>query len=422
MSAQFTSPSKSQPTTAAASDRPLGVALRQEFPCLVNRQVVYLDSGASTQKPQCVIDRESSFYSNSYANVHRGVYDLSQEATELFEGARLTVQAFLNARTEREVIFTRGATESVNVVSYSWGMTNLKQGDEILVTILEHHANIVPWQVLAERTGATVRFVHLGADENFSLENFDQALNERTKLVACTLLSNALGVKPPIATIVERAKKFGALVLLDAAQAATHQQIDVQALDCDFLILSAHKLYGPTGVGVLYGKEALLEAMPPFLSGGDMIRSVKVEGTTFNDLPYKFEAGTPNIAGVIAFATAIDFVLGLGFEAIGDHEERLVKVLETELQRIGGLRMLGPIGQHHALVSFMVEGIHPHDLAQFLNEKNIAVRAGHHCAQPLLRSFGVQATTRASLGVYNDVDDIEQLSAALEAAKKFFKV
>lgn len=405
---------------SSAGQRLLESSLRKDFPILASSDLVYLDSGATTQKPRSVIDAVSKTYEENYANIHRGVYELSQRATELYEASREKVQRFLNARYHEEIIFTRNATEAINLVAYSWGERFAAPGDEILITLLEHHANFVPWQLLEKRRGVKVRYTKLNADGTLSLDDFKKKLSGRTKLVAFTLLANGIGLTPPVKEMIACAKDVGAHVLLDAAQAVAHQPVDVQALGADFLAFSGHKLYGPSGIGALWGRKEILVEMPPYQSGGDMVRSVSTEETTFNALPYRFEAGTPHISGAIGLGAAIDYVLDIGFDAIVKHEAQLIKLLEESLSSIPQVGILGPIGAHHALVCFTVEGVHPHDLAQFLDREGIAIRAGHHCAQPLLRHFGLSSSARASLGVYNQVKDILELAEAIRKAVTFF--
>lgn len=392
---------------------------RADFPLLVADTVVYLDSAASTQKPKVVLDALQDFYTHSYANVHRGVYRLGEKATQAYEDARVRVARFINAPTE-SIIFTRGTTESVNLVAQSWGRANLKSGEEIITTVLEHHSNFVPWQCLAEETGARVHYIGLTESGELSQQELLKAINKNTKIVAVTCLANGLGVAPDIRTIIKAAHEVGAVVLLDAAQAVSRMPLDVTELGADFVVFSGHKIYGPTGIGVLYGAPKLLQAMPPYQTGGEMIEHVSIAGTTFNVIPYKFEAGTPNIAGAVGLGAAIDYVNKLGVERIAAHEAKLVRALEELLSDLPGIQMLGPVGKHVGLVCFTAQGVHPHDLAQFLDKEGIAVRAGHHCAQPLLEALGVQASTRASFGVYNELADVEKLGVALEKARAFF--
>lgn len=395
---------------------------RSDFPIFDDSELIYLDSGASAQKPRRVIEALDNFYRTSYANVHRGLYTLSEKATSMFEGARTKVARFIGAGCGEEVIFTRGTTEGINLVAHCWGRSFIGSGDEIVSTIIEHHSNFVPWQQLALNVGAKISFVGLTSEGDFDRAEFSRRLNKKTKLVAITALANGLGIKLPIKELIEEAHAVGAIVLVDAAQSVAHEAIDVRALDADFVAFSGHKIYGPTGIGVLYGKRKLLEEMPPFHYGGDMILSVSVEKTTFNTLPHKFEAGTPHIAGVIGLGAALDYVAEIGLEKISAHEAKLVKLLEERLSQIKGVQMLGPRGKHHALVCFIVNDLHPHDLAQFLNEKQIAIRAGHHCAQPLLHHFDIVASSRASLGVYNTEADIDALCRGIEEAKRFFGI
>ena len=363
----------------------------------------------------------NEFYGQGYSNIHRGVYGLSEQATLAYEEARAVVARFIGAGHPREIIFTHGTTESINLVAYSFGEAFVQPGDEIAVSLLEHHANLVPWQLLGNRRGAHIRYVEFDECGRFDFDAFQQLLTERTKLVAVTQLANALGVTLPISRIVEAAHRAGAKVLVDGAQGICHLPTDVEALGVDFYAFSGHKLYGPTGVGVLFGKQSLLEAMPPFLSGGDMIRSVSVHGTVFGDLPHKFEAGTPHIAGVLGLRTAIDYLEALGRTQVFQYEDQLVRYLEEELSSISEVTVLGGKEAHVGLCTFTVDGIHPHDLAQFLSSKQVAVRAGHHCAQPLLNRLGLQASTRASVGLYNTTEDVDRLKEAIEQAISFFR-
>jgi len=399
-----------------------GLEVKKSFPLLADSSLVYLDSAASAQKPQEVIDAMTSCYETCYANVHRGVYALSARLTQAYESSRAKVRDFIGAKSCEEIIFNHGTTEGINMVAYSWGMANIRQGDEIVLSVLEHHSNFVPWQLLAERVGARLRFVSPSEDGLVRRENFSDAITGKTKLVAIAGISNSVGILFPIRDVVELAHEVGAKVLLDAAQFIPHQRLDVRGLDVDFAAFSGHKLYGPTGVGVLYGKKEILESMPPFLSGGEMIRSVSLERTTFADLPSKFEAGTPNIAGVIGLHAAISFVEGLGYKEIGEHEDYLIQFAEHELSEIKGVGLVGPrdFGHRKGLISFVCDGVHPHDVAQFLDSKGIAVRAGHHCAQPAMTYFRVPATVRASFGVYNTKEDVLRLKGALEECFAFF--
>jgi cysteine desulfurase/selenocysteine lyase len=363
----------------------------------------------------------TSLYENGYANIHRGVYDLSASATERYEAVRTAVKNFIAASTEEEIIFTRGCTEAINLVAYSWGLSRLNPSDEVLTTTLEHHSNFVPWQHVCGIRGASFRCVELQDDGRIDLDDLRKKLSPRTKLFAVSHLSNALGIQTPIAEVVAMVREHSdALILLDASQSAAHQALDVQELGVDFVAFSGHKIYGPSGVGVLYGRRSLLEEMPPFLCGGDMIRSVRVEGTEFADLPAKFEAGTPPIASVIGLGAALEYLEQISFDAIQAHETHMMRLLEDTLGKIPGLNMLGPDGGRKGLVTFMLDSVHPHDLAQFLASKNVAVRAGHHCAQPLMDHLGVNSTTRASLGIYSTPEDISRLGQALEESLAFF--
>lgn len=401
----------------------MGLNLRADFPIFSHpdhANLVFLDSAASAQKPAAVLERMQSFYTTSYANIHRGVYGLSEKATEAYEGVRPVVQRFINARSTEEIIFTRGTTEAMNLVAHAWGRKFLSSGDEILLTVLEHHANLVPWQILAEERGAKILFARLDSEGRLDKGDFLSKLSSRTKLVGITALSNALGVVPPLKELVAAARAFGALVVVDGAQAAPHLGLDVQEIGCDFLAFSGHKLYGPTGVGVLYGRKEVLESMPPFLGGGDMVRKVTLEGTTFADPPHRFEAGTPPIVEVVGLGAAIEYLESIGLERVHTHEAALVQLLEDELARVPEVRVLGPHREHSALVTFTVEGVHPHDLAQFLDQEGIAVRAGNHCAQPLLKELGLHASTRASIGAYNTPEEVVRLREALQKAVQFF--
>ena len=398
--------------------------VRADFPVLATtvhgKRLAFLDTAASAQRPLPVIEAVDRYERSSHANVHRGVYELSQKATDAFEGARARVQRFLNAASEREVIFTRGTTEAINLVAQSWARSRLGPGDEILITWLEHHANIVPWQMVCQQTGATLKVAPIDRRGELRLDAFRALLSPRTRLVAFTAVSNALGTVLPTAEIIAAARRVGALVLVDAAQAVPHQKVDVRTLDCDFLAFSGHKLYGPTGIGVLWGREAVLREMPPWQGGGDMILTVSFERTTYNALPYKFEAGTPNISGAIGLAAAIDYLEGLGIERVHAHEQALLRRATAALERIPGLTIVGQAAHKAAVISFTLEGVHPHDLGTILDAEGVAVRAGHHCAMPVMEFFDVAATARASFGCYSDQADIEQLVAALEHAREVF--
>jgi len=403
---------------------PLNVeTVREEFPILQrkfhDKPLVFLDSAASSQKPRAVIDAVANVWCHSYANVHRGLYALAEEATEAYEAARTKVAAFIHAPEPAEVIFVRNATEALNLLVYSWGESNVEAGDRIVVTELEHHANLVPWQQLAKRKGAELVYVPV-TDEGFlDLDVLTSLLKGgRVRVVACSAMSNVLGTTPPVAEIARQAHDAGALVVVDGAQAVPHFPVDVQALGADFLAFSGHKMCGP-GVGVLWGRRQLLQAMPPFLFGGEMIRSVRWEASTWNDLPYKFEAGTPPIAEAIGLGVAVDFLSEIGMEAIHEHERSLVIYAMERLAGIPGLQILGPGAPHRGgVVSFWLDGTHPHDVAAILDEEGICVRAGHHCAQPLHERFGIPASTRASFYLYNDEADVDRLVAGLLTVRK----
>lgn len=391
------------------------------FEELVNgRSIAYLDSASTAQKPRQVLDRMRAFYEHEYANVHRGVYRLAERATEAYEGARRTVAAFLNAPSEREIVFTRSATEGINLVAYAWGLDNLGPGDVVVVTELEHHANFVPWQFIASRTGASFRHIPIDDRGELRLEALDGIDREgRVKVVANGLVSNSLGTINPVEKLAAWAHERGAIMVVDAAQAAPHMAIDVQALGCDFLAFSSHKLCGPTGAGALWGRRALLEEMSPFNLGGEMIRSVALDRTSFNEIPHKFEAGTPAIAEAVGFAAAIDYVSGIGLEAIGRHEHALLEQALEQLAELDFVTVYGPPPERRAgIVSFTVDGIHPHDVAQVLDWEGIAVRAGHHCTQPLMKRLGVTATTRASFYLYSLSEEVDRLVEGLHKVKR----
>ncbi len=393
--------------------------IRTDFPIL-SRQVhgkplVFLDSAASSQKPLPVLEAMERAYRTCYANVHRGVYTLSEEATCSYEEARDKVASFINARAREEIIFTRNTTESINLVAYTWGRTHIGPGDRILLTEMEHHSNIVPWQLLAQEKGAELVYLPI-TDEGFlDLDRLDDLLDERVKLVAFTMMSNVLGTIIPVKEIVERAHRVGAVTLVDGAQGVPHMPVDVQDLGCDFLAFSGHKMCGPTGIGVLYGREELLEEMPPFLGGGDMIRRVEWDHSTWNDLPWKFEAGTPAIVEGIGLGAAVDYLTGIGMEAIAAHEHEVIAYAMERLSALPGLEIVGPPAQHRGgVVAFTFRNIHPHDLAHLLDLEGVAVRAGHHCAQPLHKRLGLVATTRASFYLYNTKEEADRLAEALE--------
>ena len=407
------------PTTTVSLDP---VALRTRFPLLANDPTLaYLDSAATTQKPDIVIDAEADFYRRDNANVHRGLYDLARRATERYEAARETVARFLNAPA-REVIWTRGTTEALNLVASAWGGANLRPGDEIVLSVMEHHSNLVSWQLAAGRTGARLRFIDLDDEGMLRMDHYRALLTDRTKIVAIGHVSNALGTIHPIREIADLAHDVGAIVVVDGAQGAPHLPVDVQALGCDFYACSGHKMCGPMGIGALWGRSELLEAMPPYHGGGEMIDVVELEGSTWAELPHKFEAGTPNGAGAVGMAAAVDFLASIGPDAIAAHEQDLIRYGLDRLRRVDGLRLFGPSHPENrtSVFSFTLEGVHPHDIATILDAENIAVRAGHHCAQPLMRRLGVPATTRASLYIYNDVSEIDRLADGLDRARQMF--
>jgi len=397
---------------------------REDFPILKTKAhgkpLVYLDSAASAQKPYPVIEAVSHVYEAEYANIHRGVYELSEKTTAAFEASREKVRAFLNAPEGREIIFIRGATEGINLVAQSFGRAFLKEGDEIVLSVLEHHSNIVPWQILRDMTGIVLRVVPVNDSGELRMDTYSQLLNERTRLVAMTQVSNAIGTVIPIHDVIKLAHERGVPVLVDGCQAVPHQKVDVQDLDCDFYVLSGHKLYGPSGIGVLYGKAQYLESMPPYQGGGDMIRSVTFEKTDYNVIPHKFEAGTPHIAGVIGLGVAIDYLEGLGISAIMAHERSVLDHATERLSHIKGLRLIGTAREKASILSFILEGIHPHDVGTILDGEGLAIRTGHHCAQPLMERFNVPATARASFGLYNTTEDADALAVGLEKVLEIF--
>ncbi len=399
-------------------------AVRADFPILHQKshgkRLAYLDNAATTQKPQAVIDAIDSYYRCDNANIHRGVYELSERATRHYEEARVKVKRFLNAADAHEIIFTRGATESINLVAASYGRSHVQAGDEILVSGMEHHANIVPWQILCEQTGAKLRVIPMNRRGELILGEYPKLLNDRTKLVAITQMSNALGTINPVTEMIEIAHARSIPVLVDGAQSSYHIKVDVQALGCDFFVFSGHKLYGPTGIGVLYGRKELLDAMPPYQSGGDMILSVTFEKTIYNDLPHKFEAGTPHIAGGIGLGAAIDYLDALGMERVGEHELALLDYMTNRLSDVPGLRIIGTAAHKASVVSFVLGDIHPHDIGTILDGEGVAIRTGHHCAQPVMQHFGIPATARASLACYNTPDDVDQLVAGLATVQRLF--
>ncbi len=398
---------------------------RQDFPVLhqevYGKPLVYLDNAATTQKPKSVIERVMQYYSRENSNIHRGVFCLSEQATLTYESARHKVQSFIHARSEKEIIFTRGTTESINLVASSFGSAFVREGDEILITGLEHHSNIVPWQMLCQRTGARLRVAPINERGEVRLDEFEKLIGPKTRLVSIAHISNALGTINPVQAMIRMARAQGAKVLVDGAQAIAHVPVDVQALDCDFYAFSGHKMFGPTGVGVLYGREALLEAMPPYQGGGDMIRSVTFEKTTYNDLPYKFEAGTPHIVGVIGLGAAIDYIRSVGLEQIQAYEHALLDYGTEQLQRIEGLRLIGTAADKASVLSFLLGAAHAHDIGTILDREGVAIRAGHHCAMPVMDFFKVAATARASLAFYNTKDEIDVLIRALKRVNEVFK-
>ena len=398
--------------------------VRADFPLLrqqVNgKPLVYLDNGATSQKPQCVIDELVRYYTTENANVHRGVHTLSQLATDDYEGARSKVRRFLNAADDREIIYTRGTTEGINLVAQTFGRQNVGPGDEIVVSNMEHHSNIVPWQMLCEEKGAVLRVVPIDDSGELLMDEYEAMVGPRTKLVSITHVSNALGTVVPVERIVGIAHAQGVPVLLDGAQAVPHMPVDVRRLDCEFYVFSGHKLFGPTGIGILYGKGEILEALPPFQGGGEMIKSVTFEKTIYNDLPYKFEAGTPHIAGAVGLGAAIDYVQALGFEGIEAHEAELLEYGARALSAIEGLRIVGTAHHKAGILSFTLENIHPHDIGTILDEQGIAVRTGHHCAQPVMQRFQIPATARASLAFYNTKQDIDALVHGLDRVIEVF--
>jgi cysteine desulfurase/selenocysteine lyase len=398
--------------------------IRADFPILSqtirNKPLVYLDNAASCQKPQAVIDSIVRCYSQDYANIHRGVHTLSVRATDQFEGARSTVKNFINAASDKEIIFVRGATEAINLVAQSYGKTNIGAGDEIIISAMEHHANIVPWQMLCQQTGAVLKIAPINLQGELIISAFEQLFNERTKLLAMTHMSNALGTINPVEQLITFAHARGVPVLLDGAQAIPHIAIDVQALDCDFYVFSAHKLYAPAGVGVLYGKQNLLEAMPPYQGGGDMIRTVTFERSTYAGLPHKFEAGTPAIADVIGLGAAIDYLTAIGMPTIAAYEAELLSYATEQAQQIKGLNIIGNAACKGAILSFTLEGIHPHDIGTMLDSLGIAIRAGHHCAMPVMDFYHIPATARASFAIYNTPAEIDTLMAGLRELTRLF--
>jgi len=399
--------------------------IRQDFPNLNvtvhGKPLVYLDNAATTFKPQSVINAIETHYFQETSNVHRGVHRLSEVATANYEGARVKIQKFLNARHSHEIILTKGTTESINLVAGTYGRTFLTAGDEIIISEMEHHSNIVPWQMLCEEKGCALRVIPMNDNGELKFEEFEKLLNERTKFISIVYVSNSLGTINPVKKIIDAAHKRSIPVLVDAAQAVSHHPIDVARLDCDFLAFSGHKLFGPTGVGVLYGKAELLNKMPPYQGGGDMIASVTFEKTTYNVLPYKFEAGTPNVAGVIGLGAAIDYVSSIGLNNIADYKKDLLDYATKALQTVEGLKLIGTAKDKTSILSFVIEGIHAHDVGTLVDQEGVAIRTGHHCTQPVMKHFGVPATSRASISMYNTKEEIDTLVDALNKAKKIFQ-
>ncbi len=397
-------------------------AIRAQFPILARevhgKPLVYLDNAATSQKPQAVIDAISNYYSSYNANIHRGIHTLAEEATAAYEATRLCVKEFLGAAALEEIVFTRGTTESINLVSNAWGRANVGAGDEIIISAMEHHSNIVPWQLLCEEKGATLKIIPINDDGELLIDEYQKLLSPKTKLVSIVHVSNSLGTINPVKEMIKMAHEVGAVFMLDGAQSSVHLTIDVQDLDCDFFAFSGHKVYGPTGIGVLYGKKHLLEDMPVFMGGGEMIKEVTFEKTTFNSLPYKFEAGTPNIADTIALKFALDYSVNNGMRFSKEHEEKLLVYATQELERIPGLRIIGKAKEKVSIVSFVIDKTHPQDLGVLLDNQGIALRTGHHCTQPLMKRFGIPGTVRASFAVYNTTEEVDKLIAGLQKALK----
>ncbi|HOZ96335.1 MAG TPA: cysteine desulfurase [Niabella sp.] len=399
--------------------------IRKDFPILSRtvkgHPLVYFDNAATTQKPQSVIDALVHYYTQNNANVHRGIHSLAEEATADFEATRDTVQHFIHAAHREEIIYTKGTSESINLVAYTWGRQNLKAGDEIIISGMEHHSNIVPWQIVAETAGAKIKVIPITDSGELDMDSFKKLLNERTKLVAVNQVSNAMGTVNPVEEIIKLAHDHGAIVLIDGAQSTMHLDIDVQQMDCDFFAFSSHKVLGPTGMGILYGKKSILDAMPVFNGGGEMIKEVSFEKTTFNELPYKFEAGTPNIADAIALKPALDYITTIGKENIRQHEDALLSYATTRLKEIDGLKIIGDNQHKVSVASFVIEGVHPQDVGILLDNKGIAVRTGHHCAEPLMNRFCIPGTIRASFALYNTKEEIDCMMDALKRAVKVLR-
>lgn len=399
--------------------------IREQFPVLhqeVNGQpLVYFDNAATNQKPQAVLDALNDYYKTMNANIHRGVHTLADRATAAFEDTREQIRAFINAREKEEIIFTKGTTDGINLIASSWGRANIKQGDEVIISTMEHHSNIVPWQMICDDKGATLKVIPIDDRGDIILEEFDKLLTNRTKLVSIVQASNALGTVNPVAEVIEKAHEVGAVVVVDGAQASSHLEVDVQKLDCDFYVFSGHKMYAPTGTGIVYGKRSLLEKIPPYQGGGEMIKEVTFEKTTYNEIPYKFEAGTPNISDIVAFRYAIDFINQLGKKNIAAHEDQLLKYATEQIGNIEGVRLIGTAKKKVSVLSFVVEGIHHFDIGMMLDAKGIAVRTGHHCTQPLMKRLGIDGTVRASFSVYNTVEEIDRMAQSLREIIKMMK-
>ncbi|MAR78712.1 MAG: cysteine desulfurase CsdA [Rhodospirillaceae bacterium] len=402
----------------------LNNSYKKDFPIFSeksNEKLIFLDSAASSQKPMSVIESVSSCYKYNYANIHRGLYDLSERLTEQYENVRKKIASFINANSEKEIIFTRGATEGINLVASSWGMKNINEGDEILLTSLEHHSNIVPWQMVSKVKGAKIKVIPIDKNGDLNLDKIGSLMNEKTKILSITQASNAIGTIPNLKLLIEKAKKKNIKILIDGCQGIVHMQVDVQKLDCDFYVFSGHKIYGPSGIGVLYGKEKILEGMDPYQGGGEMIDQVSFENTTFAPLPIKFEAGTPNIVGTIGLGAAIDYVNQIGYKNIIDYEKYLHSYAIEKFSRNDDIVIYGNAKSKTSLISFILKGIHPHDAGMFLNSMEIAVRVGHHCAQPLMSFFGVPGTIRASFAIYNTIEDIDCLYNGICSILKRYK-
>lgn len=409
------------PRSAATAEPDLDVeAIRRDFPILhqqVNgHPLAYLDNAASSQRPQSVIDAVRYYEEHDHANVHRGVHTLSQRATDAYEGARDKIRAFINAESSQEIVYVRGTTEAINLVAQSFGRSRLQPGDEIVISTMEHHSNIVPWQLLAEQTGARLKVIPINQRGELELDAVDGLLSDRTRLLSVVYISNALGTINPVKALIDKAHARGIPVMLDAAQAAPHTRIDVQALDCDFLAMSGHKMYGPTGIGILYGKRSLLESMPPYQGGGEMILAVNFERSVYNELPYKFEAGTPNISGAIGLGAAVDYLEGIGLERISRYEHSLLTYATAKLEAMAELKIIGTARDKASVISFTVDGVHPHDLGTIVDSEGVAIRTGHHCAMPVMEFFGLPATARASFAFYNTRAEIDALASALRTA------